>query len=120
MTTYGSMLNSIFANNGVEEPTAGMGATYLAWSDRYAYTVVDVMRFKSGPKAGQVKSVIATRDIATRTDLNGRSESQSYEYETNPNAKREVFTLRKSGRFQASGGGVLAIGARREYYDYSF
>lgn len=121
-TTYGNFFNSIYANAGVDEPQVGMGATYIAWSDRYAYTVVEVLRYKSGAKAGQVKAVVATRDIATRTDGHGMSDSQSYSYQTNPDAKRETYTLRGNGRFIRSGGnhGVLAIGDRREYYDYSF
>jgi hypothetical protein len=122
MSTYGNVLHNVYQNFGVDEPHAGMGATYLAWSDRYAYTVTNVLRYKSGAKAGQVKAVQATRDIATRIDTNGMSDSQDYTYETNPNAQVETYTLRSNGRFIREGqtSGVLAIGNRNEYYDFSF
>lgn len=105
------------------EPEVGMGATLCLWSDSHAYTITDVIRFKSGKNAGAIKAVIAQRDIAKRIDKNGMSESQDYEYTFDPTAKGTVFTLRKNGRYLAEGGDGgtrLAIGFRREYYDYSF
>jgi hypothetical protein len=120
--TYGSLLNFLQADSLQREPKVGDGATYLAWSDRYAYTIVDVIYYQSGEQKGQIKAVVATKDVATRTDANGMSDSQSYEYSTNPNAKLETFTKRKDGRYKAKGGdyGVLAIGYRDHYFDFSF
>jgi hypothetical protein len=105
------------------EPEVGMGATLCLWSDSHAYTITEVIRYKSGKNAGKIRAVIARRDIAKRIDKNGMSESQDYEYETDLNARAEVFTLRKNGRYLAEGGDGgtrLAIGFRREYYDFSF
>ena len=110
------------AGSSQREPQVGDGATYLGWSDRHAYTIVEVIHYKSGAQKGQVKAVRVTRDIAKRTDGLGMSDSQGYEYTTNLDAPVETFTKRKNGRFiqQGSDYGTLAIGYRDEYYDYSF
>jgi hypothetical protein len=119
---YGSLFNLLQAESAQREPQIGDGATYLAWSDRYAYTIVDVIHYVSGKQKGEVKAVVATRDIAKRTDSNGMSDSQGYEYTTNPDATRQTYTKRKDGKFILQGNthGMLAIGYRDEYYDFSF
>lgn len=94
-----------------------MGATMLCWSDRHACTITAVS--PSG------KSIEVKRDIATRTDKNGMSESQDYSYKPNPNAPAQTFTLRKNGKWVAKGstmnaGTHLLIGKRDQYYDCSF
>jgi hypothetical protein len=93
----------------------GDGATILAWTDRYAGTVV-----KTTPR-----SIVVREDNATRSDSNGMSESQSYDYSPNPDGREWTFTLRNDGKFYEKGakmghGYKLMIGARRAYYDYSF
>ena len=120
MAQFGSLINYI--SNGVAgfEPEVGMGATILHWSDRSAATIVEVQRFKGGKRAGQVKAVVIQGDKATRTDSNGMSESQTYTFEAQPDSPKRTFTLRKDGRYRDSGGTVLRIGSRDEYYDYSF
>jgi hypothetical protein len=119
---YGNVINRLQEEAQQREPQIGDGATYLAWSDRYAYTIVDVIKFVTGSRKGEVKAVVVTRDIAKRADTNGMSDSQSWTYETNPDAKREVYTKRKSGRFikQGEDYGTLAIGYRNAYHDFSF
>jgi len=119
---YGSLFNYLQAGSAQREPQVGDGATYLGWSDRNAYTIVEIICYKSGEQKGQIKAVKVTRDIAKRTDGHGMSDSQGYEYTTNPNAPVKTFTKRKNGKFiqQGSDYGMLAIGYRDEYYDYSF
>lgn len=95
----------------------GTGATICCYSDRHACTIIAVS--KSG------KKVTVQSDTATRTDKNGMSDSQSYEYAANPKGAIKSFTLRKNGRWiqagdPAKGGTPLAIGWRGSYYDYSF
>lgn len=102
------------------EPEVGMGATLVMWTDRHPYTIVEVVRFKSGQRAGEVKGVFATRDDAVRTDSNGMSESQTYEFTTNPDAHREWFHKDKHGAFRSEGGTRLAVGVRGKYFDFSF
>jgi hypothetical protein len=116
---YGSFQNMMYAGATPKTPEVGMGATLVSWTDRYAYTVVAVETFKTGPKAGQVKAVVATEDKAKRVDANGMSECQSYEFETDPDATPEKFTLRKGGQFKGKRG-VLYVGSRSQYHDFSF
>lgn len=114
---YGSLFNSLMANSNAPTPEKGMGCTMLMWSDRHAASIIGV--------AANGKSVTVQRDKATRTDAYGMSDSQSYEYEPDPDGSTRVFTLRKNGRWVAKGdpmrGGMgLLVGHRDEHYDYSF
>ena len=102
------------------EPEVGMGATVCMYTDRHAATIVEVKRNAKGV----VIAVAAQRDKAIRIDGNGMSDAQSYRYEADPDARIVWFTLR-TDRWVAKGqakkdGTSLAIGHRREYYDYSF
>lgn len=113
----GSLVNLITGNSKNPNPTVGMGATVLMWTDRSPATVVEVS--KSG------KSVTIQSDNYRRTDTNGMSECQDYEYTPNPNGSKRVFTLRKNGRWVAEGstmnaGERLSLGHRDRYYDFSF
>lgn len=79
---HGSFTNRMMDGRQYEELHVGMGATKLSYSDREAYTV---QRIVSDSR------VIVTRDIVTRTDSNGPSDVQDYEYESTPltEGKRE-------------------------------
>lgn len=111
-----SVINGIKARINTV-PEVGMGATILMYSDRYAATIVRV--HENG------KTVYVQRDHAVRTDSNGISESQEYQYSPNANATIETYTLRSNGRWIRKGesmkhGTGLSIGSRDEYYDFSF
>lgn len=98
-------------------PEIGMGATVCFYSDRKAATIVGIS--PSGRK------VTVQYDKAIRSDDRGMSDSQEYSYQANPQGRTEEFTLRRNGRFVRVGetqrGGLgLLVGARHEYYDYSF
>jgi hypothetical protein len=115
MTKLGSFHNNYYAGGKNPIPEIGMGATILMWTDRHACTIVDV----------KGKSVFIREDIAKRTDGLGMSDCQTYEYTPNPDAPVQEYTLRKNGKYIKKGndmknGTVLAIGFRREYYDFSF
>ena len=98
---------------GQSSPTVGMGVTFLCWTDRHAGTIIEVS--KSG------KKIVVQRDHAKRTDSNGMSELQSYEFSRNPEAAREEFSLRKNGEWRkVRCGSRIALGHRSEYHDYSF
>lgn len=118
--TYGSLTNTIYGGSRYPEPEVGMGATALSWTDRHPATIVEVIRYKTGQKAGQVKAVVIQWDKSRRTDTNGMSECQTYEFEPNPDSPRVTFTRRKNGRYVNKAGQGLAIGHRDCYYDYSF
>lgn len=97
-----------------QEPFVGQPATILHWSDRTACTVVDV---------NEDEKVITVRECkATRIDGNGMSECQDYEYEENEKGSIHRARLCKDGLYHIGGvrGTIIALGYRREYYDYSF
>ena len=96
-------------------PTVGMGATHLMWSDRQAYTIVEIL---------SPKKIVVQRDTVKRADQNGMSDAQSYEYTPNPEGYTRTITLRKNGKWIGEGetlkGTPFALGYRREYHDFSF
>jgi hypothetical protein len=103
--------------NEQPKPVVGMGVTMCYWSDRHAGTVIAVS--ESG------REVTVQQDKAFRSDKNGMSEAQEYDYESWPEGPVTVFTLRKNGRFYQKGQPMgstptLWLGTRREFYDYSF
>lgn len=121
-----SIVNSIYAagTRGQPDPVVGMGATILGGSDRHAATIVEVL------KIGKCLAVVVQRDKARRTDDLGMSDSQDYEYTADPEAPRRTYRFR-SGRWEAvyqdrntmrwrsDRYDSLAIGFRREFYNFS-
>jgi hypothetical protein len=109
------MLNRILENSKSAMPEVGMGVTRCCHSDRHAYTIIDK------PSATRI---IVQRDKATRSDENGMSESQSYNYERDTDGDTYTLTLRVDGRWRAvgetKGDAGWLIGTRMEYYDYNF
>lgn len=117
----GSLMNNIAANSKQQLPEVGMGATELMHTDRHAGTIVELVTNRKGDISG----FYWQEDDAKRTDTNGMSESQSYEYTPNPNATKVLVTLRKNGRWVKKGedlwsGTSFSVGNRSKYYDYSF
>lgn len=115
----GSVINRIIEASAQPEPYVGMPATICHWSDRSPVVVVEVAasgkRIKTAPVAYR------------RVDDNGMSESQSYEFDTEPieGARPKVWSLRKNGRWVEVGlaigqGPGLSLGHFAAYYDYSF
>lgn len=111
----GSIVNLLMDQSSQPVPLVGMGATELGWTDRHAYTVVEVQT---------PKRIVVQADNTKRTDKNGMSEMQVYEYTPNPNAAKEVLTLRKNGRWirqgESSKSTSFALGFRKAYHDFSF
>jgi len=100
-------------------PVVGMGATICLWTDRIATTIVMVS--KSGKtitvQHDAAKRIIGPNDVVM-------SESQHYEYSTDVNARTEIYSLRKNGRWIRKGeslhGAALVIGVREHYHDFDF
>lgn len=113
----GSLMNHAMSSAAPIKPQIGMGVTVLGWTDRYAGTIIEIIR----------NGFVVQQDKAIRTDSNGMSESQSYRYEPNPDGRirsfRQVMRGKAKGAWRESSGsgstGVL-IGHRRAYHDYSF
>lgn len=117
----GSLVNHMMADSKQPKPDVGMGATLLHWTDRIAGTVIGVSYGLKGPIG-----FIVQEDRVRRTDSNGMSETQAYEYQPNPDGAEWHFTLRKNGAWILKGktprnaGLAVSLGHRRAYHDYSF
>jgi len=123
-TQTASAINHLYGcmTIGAPEPQVGMGATLLSWTDRYPATVVE----------WDGKIIAVTEDDYVRTDKNGMSESQEYEFTPNPNRARQYFRREKNGswvsirkneetgRWNRTECGGLIVGFRKKYHDYSF
>lgn len=115
-TRFGSFQNGQLGNTESLEPVVGMGATRISYTDRSAYTVIEV-----GVYRGR-KYAILQRDNAIRTDNYGMSDCQSYRYEPNPEAGTIKAVLCNDGLWHMNNkqGANILIGHRDEHYDYSF
>ena len=74
----------------------GSGVTECVGCDSYPYTVIEVKR--------DGKELILQRDRFWRTDNNGRSGPQEYEYVENPDAETFSITKRKNGNYKRKAG----------------
>lgn len=119
----GSLVNHLQSGCNSAIPEVGMGCTILSWSDCDAATIVEIGR----------KVVVVQRDHARRTDKNGMSECQDYEFTRDPNGVKLLFKQARDGSWReayinevtgrvvlADGGSRLLIGHRDKYYDFSF
>lgn len=123
-TETGSLMNHLYSRQSAV-PKVGMGATLLSWSDRSPATVVEVF------KQGKYVYVGVQGDNYKRTDKNGLSECQEYEYTRNTDAHVRYFRQKDGGKFEAcyksketgrwkkTDGGVT-FGVRERFYDFSF
>lgn len=107
--TYGTLTNLVYAEDKSPAPKIGDGATLICWSDRHAYTIVDVKK----------TYILATRDNVERTDRNYQEGPQEYSYQTDPEAVPERANLRKDGNYYI-GDQALKVGYRNEYEDPYF
>lgn len=100
--------------NIYNEITIGMGATISIGSDREPATVIDI--------SDNLRTITLQADSYVRTDSNGFSESQEYEYSPNPIGEIYKATLRKDGQYRLVGSNksTLSLGVRRRYYNFSF
>lgn len=114
---YGSLNNRIDEQIKSPVPLVGMGATEYCWSDRHAYEIISVK---------DERHITVRQYTAKRTDNNGMSECQDYEFISNPNgATCDLFLTSKGEWRERIGKNGLGcnrwgIGRADEYYDYSF
>jgi hypothetical protein len=128
-TQTGSLVNHLYSRGtrGQPEPVVGMGATILLWTDRHAATIVEVSKDKQG------RTIIGVQeDDAKRTDSNGFSESQTYDYTRNTRSPVRYWRLNdkgfweairkneETGRWNKFDGNGIKIGVREQYWDPSF
>jgi hypothetical protein len=112
MISTNIIIASVFIS---DNPKLETGVTELCYSDRHAYTIIEIR---------DPKHITVQRDKATRIDKNGMSESQQYEFTPDPQGRCVDLSLRKNGNWlqvgMRKGSNVFMIGRREEYYDYSF
>lgn len=123
-TQTGSVVNHVLSRSviGQPEPTVGMGATILCWTDRHAATITAI----------EGDLITVQMDRVKRVDTNGMSESQEWTFEPNPDGYLYYFRKATNGhwqqvryntttrRYNKVNGESLQIGVRREYHDFSF
>ena len=99
-------------NNKIK-PEVGMGCTECLYTDTHACTITKVS--ESG------KTLWYKEDIAKVVKGSTQDGSAEYEYMEDEKGYEKKATLRKDGRFRATGTNfTIVIGVRREYYDPSF
>ena len=115
MRVYGSILNRIQEACRQPAPEVGMGATHMMYSDRQPYTVIRVL---------SPTRILVQADRAIRADTNGQSESQTYDYQPDPQGVVLVLSRRRNGRWIPAGltmyQGSFCLGIREAYRDPSF
>jgi len=121
-TETNSLINHLMSGQSVI-PEIGMGATVLGWTDRHPATVIDWDQKK--------QRVTVRTDISVRTDSNGLSESQEYEYTIDQKGSiyhyqwtdkgwKGVTFSEETKRWRRYSGKGLMVGFRERFYDFSF
>ena len=118
MPAYGSLNNLLLSRSEDASPEIGGAATIVMWSDRKAATIIEIQRFKTGARAGEIKAIIVQEDIATRTDGLGMTDAQAYRFDRDPDGATHIFKVTKYG--YRSGYASLTVGIRSHYYDFTF
>lgn len=125
-TETGSLINHLASRGSYTLPYVGCPVTMLAWTDRYPGTIVRMF------KIGKADAFEVREDKWKRTDTNGFSENQTYDFERDPNGSvvyykmfkgkwREVKKSPETGRFGLCSGGLgIYIGRREKYDDPTF
>ncbi len=101
---------------GLVDVIEGTGATMSVGSDRYPFTVVKIL---------SPKRVVLQADDYKRTDSNGFSESQQYDFRRDDTGAQTIVSLRKDGSWRRvgeslHGGSRYHLGHRTAYSDPSF
>ncbi len=96
----------------VSQIKPGIGATKLSGSDLYPFTIIEVS--KTG------KRVNVQADTYIRTDKNGQSESQTYEYARKIDNPIITLLPRKNGTWHNKNAGTFILGERKAYQDPNF
>lgn len=126
-TETASLVNHLQSRGVIGQPTpvAGMGVTFLHWTDRSPGTIFRVFT------VGNTKYIETRDDDYKRIDNNGASEEQEYTFKTLVNGHKRYFRVGRSGlweqvrqndkgRWVKAGGPGLRIGSRGAYHDFSF
>ena len=118
----GSIVNQVMTAGVKADPEVGMEATVCMYSDRNPCKVAEVLRFKSGPRIGQVRGVRVRAMKWTVVSGSEHDGSAQYRYEDMPDAplSKPYFRNPRGQYQQANGGNKLSIGRAERYYDPHF
>lgn len=105
-------INQFYPTGKEVVPEVGMGCTEILWSDRHAFTVIEVTKSRDGV----IRRCKVQADKAIRTDNNGMSDCQSYRFERDPNGGILELKLTKKGWNHK--GTKFSMGTRDEHYDF--
>ncbi|MFM6944975.1 MAG: hypothetical protein ACKOXV_06830 [Bacteroidota bacterium] len=111
-----SLINNIMIASNAPEVSIGTGATKLMYTDRYPFTVIDVIN---------ENTLVLQADDYERVDNNGMSDCQEYVFTQNPTNPTYIVTKRKNGYWVTKGQGLKngqhwSIGTRSRHFDFSF
>ena len=111
-----SLVNEIMINSNAPEIFVGMGATRLMFTDRYPFTVVEIIN---------ENTLVLQADDCERVDNLGMSDMQEWIFKQNIDNPTYIVTKRKNGCWVTKGQGMKngqhwSIGKRSKYYDFSF
>jgi hypothetical protein len=131
MMKLGSQTNSLVnhiqsrATIGQPVPEVGMGATILAWTDRYPATIVEVQVIKG-------RTYVTVQEDRAKMISGDYYNPGEYEYTRNPEASFQTWRTNDKGfwegtyfnpktkRWVKNPGNGLRIGDRDKYHDPSF
>ena len=122
MSASGSLVNTVISGTRQPEPEVGMEATVCHWSDRSPAKIGEVLRFKSGPRKGEVRGVRVRAMDAILVSGSAHDGSATYRYEDIEDAPLSKPYLRNErGQYQAARKeSKLSIGRAEKYYDPHF
>lgn len=116
---FGSLVNIVIDKKKGCEPQVGMGVTHCGWSDRDPYEIIEVIDDRH--------IVVRELDAICLTENAYFSESQEYEYKSNPQNRTERLYknnkgrwVRRIGRNGVDNYGSWYIGSAEKYYDPYF
>lgn len=104
---YGNLTNRLAEGGEITQPQVGMGVTQYMYSDRHAYTIVEV--------APSGKRFWMTRDSYSY-DEGGYGK----DYKSNPDSKARYEVRKYRGKWKMLRAEYVTIGVRDAYYDPHF
>jgi len=117
----GSIINRIIEGPAKQQPEVGMGVTVTMYSDRNAGTITELVPYKKGAKAGQIRIIRVRMDDFTVVSGSEADGSARYEFAPGPGDRHTVdFLPTKRGWRRKGGGDGLVLGSRDRYYDPHF
>lgn len=121
----GSLCNAMMESRTFVEPVVGMGATLLAWTDRYPATVVEwdakkqeVLLFED--KATAIGSVAFTENQSWAYEFDAKGNSYRFKFK---NGRWRQMSIGENGKYRLMPKGTghgLMLGERDKYYDPCF